>query len=205
MGRRHSTSDSSARRVASSCHDASNKEGGDGVSPQRHPDHQPTSSKTTVEPHNNARQEEEKEAVNIPDFTHLPPPWAQNCEDIWQEGVRHVRTPDGAVDNWDVVNWIITRKGGVDAKWEELEEGKGLIEEMRRDSIDVNQILARQAMEAEERQRKEERRLANKRWFQPKGGRQKVNKTRRSDGSAVSTETSTSFGVSGEENGGNGV
>ncbi|KAM5365464.1 hypothetical protein ACJZ2D_010999 [Fusarium nematophilum] len=89
--------------------------------------------------------------------------------DLWRQGCRTVQRPDGDIDAGDVISWLMTRKGGINNRWPQLEEGQSAIKNMRKDPIDF-EVLTRQPEEMEEAARlKEERRLANKRRYRPRG------------------------------------
>lgn len=105
----------------------------------------------------------------IPDFSHLPAPWAQNCQELWDQGAQTVQRPDGTHDNWDVVDWLLTRKGGAAANWPTLDEGQKAIEAMREEPFDLVRIREEMEQEQIELERKEKRRLANKMRFRPRG------------------------------------
>ncbi|KAF5023958.1 hypothetical protein F66182_3996 [Fusarium sp. NRRL 66182] len=92
-------------------------------------------------------------------------------EDIvfWRDACRAVQHPDGTVEGLDVVNRLLTRKGGLANPWPRLSEGLRAIDTMRRETIDVSEIRRRQEEEEEILRAKEERRLANKRRYRPRG------------------------------------
>ncbi|RSL60880.1 hypothetical protein CEP54_006497 [Fusarium duplospermum] len=87
----------------------------------------------------------------------------------WREGCEAVMRPDGSVDGLDVVNWLMTRRGGVANPWPRLEENQAAVKAMGRQRIDPLKILQQQEEEAEEARLKEERRQANKRRYRPRG------------------------------------
>ncbi|KAF4464706.1 hypothetical protein FALBO_8455 [Fusarium albosuccineum] len=116
-------------------------------------------------------QRSNKSSPTLP--AHYPPcpmerPGRAGIE-LWRQGCREVQRPDGTVEGLDVVNWLMTRKGGVANPWPQLNDGLKSISNMRKETIDFNKI-ARQREEEEEAARlKEERRLANKRRYRPRG------------------------------------
>ncbi|KAF4970942.1 hypothetical protein FSARC_2138 [Fusarium sarcochroum] len=87
----------------------------------------------------------------------------------WHEGCRAVQRPDGTINAREVVNWSMTRKGGVANPWPQLNEGLKAIEDMRKDMIDPAEILRRHQEEEEAARAKEERRQAFKRRYRPRG------------------------------------
>lgn len=88
---------------------------------------------------------------------------------LWRQGCEAVQRPDGSVDGLDVVNWMMTRRGGITSPWPRLEENKAAVRAMGRQRIDPIKILQQQAEEAEVARLKEERRQANKRRYRPRG------------------------------------
>ncbi|KAJ4328273.1 hypothetical protein N0V84_001313 [Fusarium piperis] len=88
---------------------------------------------------------------------------------LWREGCEAVQRPDGSVDGLDVVNWMMTRRGGVANPWPRLEENQAAVRAMGRQRIDPRKILQQQEEEAEIARLKEERRQANKRRYRPRG------------------------------------
>ncbi|KAM0440720.1 hypothetical protein ACHAPT_000021 [Fusarium lateritium] len=88
---------------------------------------------------------------------------------LWHQGCEAVQRPDGTVDGLDVVNWMMTRRGGIANPWPRLEENRTSLRAMRRERIDLQKLAQRQEEEAEIARQKEERRLANKRRYRPRG------------------------------------
>ncbi|KAH7273881.1 hypothetical protein FSOLCH5_001246 [Fusarium solani] len=88
---------------------------------------------------------------------------------LWRQGCEAVQRPDGSVDGLDVVNWMMTRRGGVANPWPRLEENRAAVRAMGRQRIDPLKILQQQEEEAEIARLKEERRQANKRRYRPRG------------------------------------
>ncbi|KAJ4169442.1 hypothetical protein NW754_016470 [Fusarium falciforme] len=88
---------------------------------------------------------------------------------LWRQGCEAVQRPDGSVDGLDVVNWMMTRRGGVANPWPRLEENRAAVRAMGRQRIDSLKILQQQEEEAEIARLKEERRQANKRRYRPRG------------------------------------
>ncbi|KPM35306.1 hypothetical protein AK830_g11252 [Neonectria ditissima] len=88
--------------------------------------------------------------------------------ELWRQGTRAVRRADGSVEEIDVIHWMMTRKGGSNSAWPQLIEGQKAIENMRKETMDIGKIW-RLADEKQEQERlREERRLANKRRYQPR-------------------------------------
>ncbi|EEU48693.1 uncharacterized protein NECHADRAFT_75072 [Fusarium vanettenii 77-13-4] len=88
---------------------------------------------------------------------------------LWRQGCEAVQRPDGSVDGLDVVNWMMTRRGGLANPWPRLEENQAAVRAMGRQRIDPLKILQQQEEEAEIARLKEERRQANKRRYRPRG------------------------------------
>ncbi|UPK98489.1 hypothetical protein LCI18_009424 [Fusarium solani-melongenae] len=88
---------------------------------------------------------------------------------LWRQGCEAVQHPDGSVDGLDVVNWMMTRRGGIANPWPRLEENRAAVRAMGRQRIDPLKILQQQEEEAEMARLKEERRQANKRRYRPQG------------------------------------
>ncbi|KAI8719170.1 hypothetical protein NCS52_00697400 [Fusarium sp. LHS14.1] len=88
---------------------------------------------------------------------------------LWRQGCEAVQRPDGSVDGLDVVNWMMTRRGGLANPWPRLEENQATVRAMGRQRIDPLKILQQQEEEAEQARLKEERRQANKRRYRPRG------------------------------------
>lgn len=124
-----------------------------------------------------------KEPSDTPNF-HQPPEWERRCRDLWRQGAQVVRKPDGSVNDWDVINWLLTRKGGANAVWPELEEGQRAIQAMRKETLDLNRIKAEIIEEWEERQRKEERRQHNKWLYRPRREWEQDRKRRQQEAAA---------------------
>ncbi|GKT98221.1 hypothetical protein FLAG1_00944 [Fusarium langsethiae] len=88
---------------------------------------------------------------------------------FWLNACMQVQRPDGTVHAPEVIVWLMTRKGGMASSWPRLEEGLTAVEMMGKDTIDPAEILRRQAEEEAIARAKEERRLANKRRYRPRG------------------------------------
>ncbi|KAF5617545.1 hypothetical protein F52700_12543 [Fusarium sp. NRRL 52700] len=121
------------------------------------------------------------ETPSLPD--HFPPyprerPTRQEIA-LWREGCMAVQRGDGSVDGFDVVEWLMTRKGGVLNPWPMLDEGRVVVESMRREIIDLDAIRGQQEEEAEVARLKEERRQRNKRRYRPRGQIEKEKAERR--------------------------
>ncbi|KAF5605550.1 uncharacterized protein FSUBG_6471 [Fusarium subglutinans] len=121
------------------------------------------------------------ETPSLPD--HFPPcprerPTRQEIA-LWREGCMAVQRGDGTVDGFDVVNWMMTRKGGVLNPWPTLDEGRMAVESMGREIIDLDAIHRQQEEEAEVARLKEERRQRNKRRYRPRGQIEKEKAERR--------------------------
>jgi hypothetical protein len=80
-----------------------------------------------------------------------------------------VQHPDGTVHASEVINRLMTRKGGIASRWPRLEEGREAIERAKTETIDLAEIRRRQEEEDAIAGAKEERRLANKRRYRPRG------------------------------------
>lgn len=140
------------------------------------------------------------EPIDTPNF-HQPPEWERRCRELWRQGAQVVRKADGSVDDWDVINWLLTRKGGANAVWPELEESQRAIQAMRRETLDLNRIKAEIIHEWEERERKEDRRQHNKWLYRPRREWEE-DKKRRQQEAAAKAQVSTDAG--GSEKGGEG-
>ncbi|KAF5585602.1 hypothetical protein FPANT_7445 [Fusarium pseudoanthophilum] len=121
------------------------------------------------------------ETPSLPD--HFPPcpreqPSRQEIA-LWREGCMAVQRGDGSVDGFDVVDWLMTRKGGVLNPWPTLDEGRMVVESMGREMLDLDAIHRRQEEEAEVARLKEERRQRNKRRYRPRGQIEKEKAQRR--------------------------
>lgn len=79
-----------------------------------------------------------------------------------------MKHPDGTAEAIDIVTWLITRKGGINAHWKELEDGQRAIKNMRKEVIDFGKIQRQHEALDEEAKRKEEKRLANKQRYRPR-------------------------------------
>jgi len=90
-----------------------------------------------------------------------------------------VQRDDGTVDGFDVVEWLMTRKGGVLNPWPRLDEGRMVVESMGREIIDLDAIHRQQEEEAEVARLKEERRQRNKQRYRPRGQIEKEKAERR--------------------------
>ncbi|KAM0399980.1 hypothetical protein ACHAQC_003265 [Fusarium culmorum] len=88
---------------------------------------------------------------------------------FWRDACMEVQSPDEPVHAHDVIVRIMTRKGGIARPWPRLEEGLTAIEMMGKDTVDITEILRRQEEEEALAKAKEERRLANKRLYRPRG------------------------------------
>ncbi|KAI3586898.1 hypothetical protein IWW34DRAFT_203101 [Fusarium oxysporum f. sp. albedinis] len=98
---------------------------------------------------------------------------------LWHEGCMAVQRDDGTVDGFDIVDWLMTRKGGVLNPWPRLDEGRMVVESMGREIIDLDAIHRQQEEEAEVARLKEERRQRNKRRYRPRGQIEKEKAERR--------------------------
>ncbi|EWG36926.1 hypothetical protein FVEG_14726 [Fusarium verticillioides 7600] len=121
------------------------------------------------------------ETPSLPD--HFPPcprerPTRQEIA-LWREGCMSVQREDGSVDGFDVVDWLMTRKGGVLNPWPTLDEGRMVVESMGREILDLDAIHRQQEEEAEVARLKEERRQRNKRRYRPRGQIEKERAERR--------------------------
>lgn len=147
------------------------------------------------------------EATDTPDFGQ-PPEWERRCRDLWRQGAQVVRKPDGSVDDWDVIHWLLTRKGGANTVWPELEEGRQAIEAMRRETLDMNRIHSEIIEEWEERERRESRRLHNKWLCRPRREVREERERRRAEEAASKAQAAAESGpetgqaVNREQNGG---
>ena len=90
----------------------------------------------------------------------------------------------------------MTKKGGVDRPWPQLEEGLAAIEAMKKDTIDPVEIFRRQEEEEAIARAKEERRLANKRRYRPRGQIDRERAERQAALAALKTKELESDGVS---------
>lgn len=132
------------------------------------------------------------EPTDTPNF-HQPPEWERRCRDLWKEGTEVAKKPDGSVNDWDVINWLLTRKGGANASWPELEEGEQAIEDMRKDKFNMHRVIAEIAEEQEEKERMEERKRLNKWRARPRSEWLKEKKQRQAEAAkAVSAENGQS-------------
>ncbi|KAF4954648.1 hypothetical protein FGADI_5115 [Fusarium gaditjirri] len=121
------------------------------------------------------------ETFSLP--AHFPPcprerPTRQEVA-LWHEGCMAVQRGDRTVDGFDVVDWLMTRKGGVLNPWPSLDEGRMAVESMGREIIDLDAIHRQQEEEAEVARLKEERRQRNKRRYRPRGQIEKEKAKRR--------------------------
>jgi hypothetical protein len=124
---------------------------------------------------------ESPETPSLP--AHFPPyprerPTRQGIA-LWHEGCMAVQRGDGTIDGFDVVDWLMTRKGGVLNPWRRLDEGRMAVESMGRETIDLDAIRRQHEEEAEIARLKEERRQRNKRRYRPRGQIEKEKAERR--------------------------
>ncbi|KAF9766107.1 hypothetical protein IL306_001509 [Fusarium sp. DS 682] len=117
---------------------------------------------------------ESPESLEIPSLpAHFPPhprerPTREEIA-LWREACLAVQHDDGTIDEFEVVGWIMTRKGGILNPWSRLDEARMAVESMRRETIDIDEIRRQQEEEAEIARLKEERRQRNKRRYRPRG------------------------------------
>ncbi|KAL4730295.1 hypothetical protein ACLX1H_002328 [Fusarium chlamydosporum] len=105
-----------------------------------------------------------------PHFPPNPDSRADRAGDIfWLNACMEVQRPDGTVHAPDVIVRLMTRKGGIANPWPRLEEGLAAIESMKKDMIDPAEIRRRQEEEDAIIRAKEQRRLANKYLYRPRG------------------------------------
>lgn len=90
----------------------------------------------------------------------------------------------------------MTRKGGIARLWPQFEEGLAAIEVMKKDTIDPAEIFRRQKEEEVTARAKEERRLANKRRYRPRGQIDRERAERQAALAALKTKESESDGAS---------
>ena len=90
----------------------------------------------------------------------------------------------------------MTKKGGVGRPWPQLEEGLAAIEAMKKDTIDPVEIFRRQEEEEAIARAKEERRLANKRRYRPRGQIDRERAERQAALAALKTKELESDGAS---------
>ncbi|CAM1504195.1 Fc.00g017860.m01.CDS01 [Cosmosporella sp. VM-42] len=119
----------------------------------------------------NKTRKANRRATTPPD--NYPPilykPTEKGDEAFWKKACRAARRDGkGKVKLFDVVNWMGNRKGGYNLDWPQLREAKAAIATMRKGTIDLDKIHRKIAEEESEKQSKEERRLANKRRYQPR-------------------------------------
>ncbi|KAF4340470.1 hypothetical protein FBEOM_5597 [Fusarium beomiforme] len=114
-----------------------------------------------------------KESPEIPPLpAHFPPhprerPTREEIA-LWREACLAVQHEDGTVEDFEVVGWIMMRKGGILNSWSRLDEARMAVESMRRDTIDIDAIRRQQEEEAEIARLKEDRRQRNKRRYRPR-------------------------------------
>ncbi|KAK7417692.1 hypothetical protein QQZ08_011543 [Neonectria magnoliae] len=89
--------------------------------------------------------------------------------ELWRQGTRAARRSDGTVEEIDVIHWMMTRKGGSNAAWPQLQDGQKAIENMRKETMDITKIWRLEQERQEEERLREERRLANKYRYRPRG------------------------------------
>ncbi|EKJ72150.1 hypothetical protein NXS19_000392 [Fusarium pseudograminearum] len=94
---------------------------------------------------------------------------SREADIFWRDACMEVQSTDEPVHAHDVIVRIMTRKGGIARSWPRLEEGLAAIKMMGKDTIDIAEILRRQEEEEAIAKAKEERCLANKRLYRPRG------------------------------------
>ncbi|KAH7155258.1 hypothetical protein B0J13DRAFT_654905 [Dactylonectria estremocensis] len=123
----------------------------------------------------------------------LPPthPLNRASRDLWREGSKAVRRSDGAVNDADIINWLMTRKGGINAPWPKLENNQRAVEAMGKDTIDFEKIYTQQAEKEQNEKEKEGIRLANKRRYRPRSewAKEKAAKQAAAEAAAETTTT----------------
>lgn len=107
-----------------------------------------------------------EQTAEVP-FIYVSQPLKRAAQDLWTDANEAVRKPNGKADPFEAVGWIMTRKSRESAPWTELEEGNRAIEEMRKETFDMDR-MRRLEEEAEEEKMAEERRLENKRRYRPR-------------------------------------
>ncbi|OBS26380.1 hypothetical protein FPOA_00321 [Fusarium poae] len=88
---------------------------------------------------------------------------------LWLQACMQVQRPDGTVHAPEVIVWLMTRKGGKKSSWPRLKAGLAEVKMMGKVKIDPADILRRQEEEDAIARAKEERRLANKLRYRPRG------------------------------------
>ncbi|RFN48986.1 hypothetical protein FIE12Z_6763 [Fusarium flagelliforme] len=132
--------------------------------------------------------------------SHFPPnPIARPdraCDVFWRNACMEVQRPDGSVHAPDVIRRLMTKKGGIARPWPQLEEGLAVIKAMKKDTIDPAGIFRRQEEEEATARAKEERRLANKRRYRPRGQIDRERAERQAALAALKTKELESDGAS---------
>ncbi|KAF4983128.1 hypothetical protein FZEAL_1395 [Fusarium zealandicum] len=108
--------------------------------------------------------------------------------ELWRQGCREVQRQDGTVDGFDVATWLLARKGGAANPWMQLGEGRRAIESMRKETIDFQRIVRQREEDDRVARLKEERRLANKLRYRPRGQIAKEKAERRAAAAAKKAE-----------------
>ncbi|KAF4997354.1 hypothetical protein FGRMN_3939 [Fusarium graminum] len=174
-----------------------------------HKDHPQDISKPTKRRHS-----EESESSN--DLPLLPPhfpPCPMNRPNhrgvvVWRDACHAARDTQGNVNPFDVVTYLLTKRGGLANPGPLLPENDQTLENMRKGIIDPAKIWRRQQEEEEIARVKEERRQANKRRYRRRGQVDKERAERRAALAAkqaqdmadqVSTTTSLEKDASGAE------
>lgn len=118
------------------------------------------------------------------------------CDIFWRNACMEVQRPDGSVHAPDIIRRLMTKKGGVGRSWPQLEEGLAAIEAMKKDTIDPVEIFRQQEEEEAMTREKEERRLANKRRYRPRGQIDRERAERQAALAALKTKELESDGAS---------
>jgi hypothetical protein len=89
------------------------------------------------------------------------------CRDVWRRAADTVRKPDGSVDDWDVVDRLLTHRSS--SPNAQLTEHVRAIRALRKEPLDLARINSEIIEDWEERIRREERREYNKWRYRPRG------------------------------------
>ncbi|KAF5678931.1 hypothetical protein FHETE_1040 [Fusarium heterosporum] len=88
---------------------------------------------------------------------------------VWRDACHAVQDAQGNINPFDVVTYLLTKKGGLANPGPLLPEDDQTLENMRKGIIDPAKIWRRQQEEEEIARAKEERRQANKRRYRRRG------------------------------------
>ncbi|KAI5462266.1 hypothetical protein BGZ63DRAFT_403516 [Mariannaea sp. PMI_226] len=152
-----------------------------------------SSASTPVNPQGSQRSPEQMSGNSSPDETSgigryvggaiqhsdLPykHPLNSSSRDLWRRGADAVRRPDGTVHEEDVINWMLTRPGGLlgpALPWHQLDEACGALEEMRKETLDLDRLIHEHEKKQEELKRKKAHQQARKGLFEYRVSRMKA-------------------------------